>query len=59
MPKLTGYELAREIRANEATSRIPVILLTARVQEDPASSAELPLVCARTTVDSMLRHARR
>ena len=33
MPKLTGYEVTRELRADDATSRIPVILLTARVQE--------------------------
>jgi len=33
MPKLTGYEVTQRIRANEATSDIPVILLTARVQE--------------------------
>jgi DNA-binding response OmpR family regulator len=33
MPKLTGYDVTRELRANAATSRIPVILLTARVQE--------------------------
>jgi DNA-binding response OmpR family regulator len=33
MPKLTGYDVTRELRAKAATSRIPVILLTARVQE--------------------------
>ena len=33
MPKLTGYDVTRELRANAETSRIPVILLTARVQE--------------------------
>jgi DNA-binding response OmpR family regulator len=33
MPKLTGYEVTQRIRADEATSAIPVILLTARVQE--------------------------
>ncbi len=33
MPKLTGYDVTRELRADSATSRIPVILLTARVQE--------------------------
>ena len=33
MPKLTGYDVTRELRADTATSRIPVILLTARVQE--------------------------
>lgn len=33
MPKLTGYDVTRRIREDEATSRMPVILLTARVQE--------------------------
>jgi DNA-binding response OmpR family regulator len=33
MPKLTGLEVTRELRAARATSAIPVILLTARVQE--------------------------
>ena len=34
MPKLTGDEVTRRIRSDEATRRMPVILLTARVQED-------------------------
>jgi DNA-binding response OmpR family regulator len=33
MPKLNGYEVTRAIREHEPTSRMPVILLTARVQE--------------------------
>lgn len=33
MPKLTGYDVTREIRENDATRRMPVILLTARAQE--------------------------
>ena len=33
MPKLDGYEVTRRMRANEQTSRIPIILLTARAQE--------------------------
>ena len=33
MPKLDGYEVTRRMRADESTKRIPVILLTARVQE--------------------------
>ena len=33
MPRLTGDEVTRQLRASEETSRIPVILLTARVQE--------------------------
>ncbi len=30
MPKLDGCDLAHRLRANESTSRLPVILLTAR-----------------------------
>jgi DNA-binding response OmpR family regulator len=33
MPKLTGLEVTRRIREAGATKRVPVILLTARVQE--------------------------
>lgn len=33
MPNLTGVEVTERIRADDATSHIPVILLTARVQE--------------------------
>ena len=33
MPKLTGYEVTERLRADEATRDLPVILLTARVQE--------------------------
>src|SRR3954451_3725884 len=33
MPKLDGYEVTRALRAEESTSRIPIILLTARVQD--------------------------
>jgi DNA-binding response OmpR family regulator len=33
MPKLTGIEVTERLRANDATRRMPVILLTARVQE--------------------------
>jgi DNA-binding response OmpR family regulator len=33
MPKLNGYEVTQAIRRHEETKRIPVILLTARVQE--------------------------
>jgi DNA-binding response OmpR family regulator len=33
MPKLTGYEVTQRLRQDPATERMPVILLTARVQE--------------------------
>lgn len=33
MPKLDGYEVTTRLRQNERTRRIPIILLTARVQE--------------------------
>ena len=33
MPKLDGYEVTTRLRQNERTRRMPVILLTARVQE--------------------------
>jgi DNA-binding response OmpR family regulator len=33
MPKLDGYEVTQRLRAHEATSAIPIILLTARVQD--------------------------
>jgi DNA-binding response OmpR family regulator len=37
MPELDGLEVTRRIRANEITSRMPVILLTANVQEEDVS----------------------
>lgn len=33
MPKLTGYDVTRALRADPRTQDVPVILLTARVQE--------------------------
>jgi DNA-binding response OmpR family regulator len=33
MPKLDGYEVTARLRDNQATRQMPVILLTARVQE--------------------------
>jgi DNA-binding response OmpR family regulator len=33
MPKLDGYELTQRLRDDEATRRMPIILLTARSQE--------------------------
>jgi pilus assembly protein CpaE len=32
MPDITGYEICRQLRANPATARIPIIVLTARGQ---------------------------
>ncbi|NUT57059.1 MAG: response regulator [Thermoleophilia bacterium] len=37
MPGRNGYEITRSLRADEETSAIPVILLTARVQEADVS----------------------
>lgn len=37
MPGLNGYEVTRQLRADSATAQIPVILLTARVQEADVS----------------------
>ena len=37
MPGRTGYEITRSLRADEETKQIPVILLTARVQEADVS----------------------
>ena len=33
MPKLDGFELTRRLRTDEATSRMPIILLTASAQD--------------------------
>ena len=33
MPKVDGFEVTRRLRAEEATSRMPIILLTARSQD--------------------------
>jgi DNA-binding response OmpR family regulator len=33
MPKMDGYEVTRRLREDPATSRMPIILLTARAQE--------------------------
>jgi DNA-binding response OmpR family regulator len=38
MPKLDGLEVTRSLRAHAGTSEMPVILLTARVQEDDVSN---------------------
>jgi two-component system phosphate regulon response regulator PhoB len=36
MPRLDGYEVTRRLREHEGTRAMPVILLTARVQETDA-----------------------
>jgi len=33
MPKLDGFELTRRLRADQATSHMPIILLTAKTQD--------------------------
>jgi DNA-binding response OmpR family regulator len=33
LPKIDGFELTRRLRQDESTSRMPIILLTARTQE--------------------------
>jgi DNA-binding response OmpR family regulator len=33
MPKIDGFELTRRLREDDATTRMPIILLTARTQE--------------------------
>ena len=33
MPKLDGFELTKRLRAEDGTSRMPIILLTARAQD--------------------------
>lgn len=33
MPKLNGYQVCRELKKQEATKNIPVIMLTAKTQE--------------------------
>ncbi len=34
MPKMTGYEVCRQLKENPATSAIPVVFLSAKGQED-------------------------
>jgi len=37
MPKLDGYEVTERLRQHEPTSAIPIILLTARVEDSDAA----------------------
>lgn len=39
MPKLNGYELTQRLRANEATSNMPIIILTASVRDSEIARA--------------------
>jgi DNA-binding response OmpR family regulator len=39
MPQMSGIETARALRANPATSRIPIIMLTAKGQEKDRAQA--------------------
>ena len=34
MPRIDGYEVARQVRANEETSGLPIIMLSAKAQEE-------------------------
>lgn len=38
MPRMTGYEVCRLIKANEATSHIPVVFLSAKGQESEVNA---------------------
>src|SRR5678815_5458159 len=51
MPKLDGFELTRRLRAEEATSKMPIILLTARAQLLRAE--RLPQVVVRSGVEAL------
>jgi DNA-binding response OmpR family regulator len=46
MPRLTGLEVARALREDESTRELPVILLTARVQDsDVQAGLEAGATC--------------
>jgi DNA-binding response OmpR family regulator len=38
MPKMDGFEVVRRLRAEEATKRMPIIMLTARAQDSDVES---------------------
>lgn len=40
MPKMHGYDVCKAARANEATKDIPIIILTARTNENEAERAK-------------------
>ena len=42
MPKLDGFELTKRLRAEDGTSRMPIILLTARAQDADIVRGFLP-----------------
>ena len=44
MPKMDGIELTKRLREDEATSKMPIILLTARTQELGNRARALKLV---------------
>ena len=39
MPEMDGYEVSRRLKDDEATARIPLVLLTARREMNPARVA--------------------
>jgi DNA-binding response OmpR family regulator len=39
MPRLSGYEVAARLRESEAAKKVPIIFLTARVQESDSPTA--------------------
>jgi DNA-binding response OmpR family regulator len=58
MPKLSGYDVARALRASARTRAIPVLLLTVLHDEagafDPGADAYLPKPCSPHELDACL-----